>query len=212
MKKRLIFICLICLFLSSFALMEVKAEEYLNYQEIVFDDDDAELLKDFSTSEYNSYYKKITKKKFSGWKLYVVNENEPVEFISETKLKIYNDGYSTIKHDITLKTSTETKFQITASGSVSTSVSGSVKKFKGSIDADIKASVSYSKTSSSSETYEFTIIVDPKTYVTIVTRGEGEVSNGVAKKYFCWIESKKGGWEIFTVKTEYYEIVKERIQ
>jgi len=80
-----------------------------------------------------------------------------------------------------------------------------------SIDADIKASVSFSQTTSSQETYEFTIIVDPRTYVTLITRGQGEVSNGVAKSYFFWIETKKGGWETFIVTTEYYEIIKERI-
>ncbi|HOP56620.1 MAG TPA: hypothetical protein PLH02_00330 [Bacillota bacterium] len=211
MKKGFYFLLLISLFLPLLS-TNAKAEEYLNYQEIVFDDDEAMLLKDFSTTNYATYYTKITKKCFSGWKLYVVNENENAEFVSETKLKIYNDGYSTIKHDITLKTSEETKFQVSASGSISTSVDGNIKKFKGSIDADIKASVTYTKTTTTSETYEFTIIVDPKTYVTIVTRGVGEVSNGVAKKYFCWIETKKGGWEIFTVKTEYYEIVKEKIR
>ncbi len=201
----LVFVCVM------FGVIEVEAEEYLTYQEIVFDNDDAMLLKDFSSGDYATYYNLITKKRFIGWQVEIINKNEPLEFVSETKLKIYNNGYSTIKHEISLETKEETKYQISASGSISTSIKGDVKKFKGTIDADIKASISYTKTSTSTEIYKFVIIVDPKTYVTIVTRGEGELSNGVAKNYFFWIETKKGGWETFFVKTEYYEIIKERI-
>jgi len=188
-----------------------KAEEYQNYQEIIFDNDEAYLIKDLKDSDYKELYKEIKKKKFMGWIIDVVNENEPVEFISETKLKVHNNGYTSIKQDISLETKEETKYQISASGGIKLQVKGDVKKFKGTVDADIKASVSYSKLTTSKETYEFQIIIDPNTYVKIITRGTGEVNNGVGKYYFFWINTKKGGWETFIVETEYYEIIKERI-
>ncbi|MGD9910062.1 MAG: hypothetical protein AB7U79_05620 [Candidatus Izemoplasmatales bacterium] len=210
MKKLLIMV--LFLFFSVFYPKNyLYAEEYGTYQEIVFDNDNAKLLKEFSDEEYDDYYDLITTKRFVGWKLCVVNKNETLEFISETKLRIVNDGYSTIKHNITLTTKEETKYQISASGEVDVSVKGDVKQFKGTLDADIKASISYTKNTTTSETYEFYVIVDPNTYVTIVTRGTGELSNGVAKYYFCWIEMKKGGWETFTVTTEYYEIIKDKL-
>ena len=200
------------LFLSLIPMcFQAAAEEYLSYQEIIFDNDEAMLLKEFTDSMYTDYYNKLSKAKFIGWKHIVVTKNEPVEFVSETKLRIFNNGYSTIKHEIELTTKEEAKFQISVSGSVGCKVKGGKKKFDGALDADIKASVNYSTTLSTSEKYEFTIIVDPKTYVTIVTRGKGEINNGVAKHYLFWIETKKGGWETFTVNTEYYEIIKERI-
>ncbi len=191
--------------------MTVKAENYQNYQEIVFDSDDARLLKEYSESEINQIVNQVKGRKFIGWKIDIVNYDEEVEFISETKLKIYNNGFSTIKHDITLETKEEIKYQLSASGSIKISAKGDVKKFKGSIDADIKASVSYSDTKLSKEIYEFNIVVDPLTYVKIVTRGKGIINNGVGKYYLFWINTKSGGWETFTVTTEYYEIIKERI-
>ena len=210
MKK---FVIVLVLFgLISLSKVSLKAEEYQNFQEIIFDNEEAVLLKDYSEDDYKTYYQEIKKKKFIGWKINVVQSNEPVEFISETKLKIYNNGFSTIKHDISLETREETKYQLSATGGIKLSVKGDVKKFKGAVDADIKASISYSKLTSSKETYEFQIIVDPKTYVKIITRGTGEVNNGVGKYYFFWINTKNGGWETFTVQTEYYEIIKERIQ
>lgn len=210
MKKIFIIAVFIALF-TSFATLSVKAEEYQNYQEIIFDDDDASLLKDFSDDQYDSYLKQITKKKFIGWRIEVVTEDAEVEFVSETKLKIYNNGFSTIRHNITLETEEETKFQLSASGGIKVSVDGDIKKFKGSVDADIKASVSYSSVKTSTEKYEFEIIVDPQTYVKIITRGKGIVNNGVGKYYLFWINTKDGGWETFTLTTEYYEILKERI-
>ncbi len=197
------------LFISS---VQLKAEDYQTYQEIIFNDEDAILLKDFTDEDYQKYYDEITKKKFIGWKLYIAHENKEVEFVSETKLKIYNNGYSTIKHDIKLESKEETKYQISASGGIKVNIKGDIKKFKGSLDADIKNSISYTKTTTNKETYDFQIIVDPKTYVKIVTRGTGEVNNGVGNYYFLWIRTKKGGWETFNVTTEYYEIIKERVR
>lgn len=210
MKKIVIVLIMSLLVITN--LVTVRAEEYQNYQEIVFENEDAVLLKEYSDSDYKNYYKKLKKKKFFGWKIHVVNENEEVEFIAETKLKIYNNGYSTIKQDISLETKEETSYQISASGGIKLEVKGDVKKFKGKVDADIKASISYAKLTTTKETYDFEIIVDPKTYVKIITRGTGEVNNGVGKYYFFWINTKSGGWETFTVKTEYYEIIKERIR
>lgn len=210
MKK--IFILGFMLFLSSFAfLLTVNAEEYSSYQEIVFDDDDAFLLKDYTDEDYSDAYKTITKRKFMGWRISIVNNQEELEFISETKLKIYNNGFSTIQHDITLETDETVKYQLSVSGGIKLSGDGNVKQFKGSIDADIKASVSYNKTTTTSEKYVFEIIVDPLTYVSIITRGRGEINNGVGVRYFFWVKTGSGGWETFNQTTEYYEIVKERI-
>ncbi len=211
MKKLLMGIGITIIALLGFS-FTVHGEDYQNYQEIVFDHDSAFLLQDFTVDDYNKYYKSLRKKRFIGWKIDVVNKNEPVEFVSETKLKIYNNGFSTIKHNISLKTKEETKYQISASGEIKVKASGPIKKFKGSIDADIKASVAYSTITTSEEKYDFNIVVDPKTYVKILTRGTGVINNGVGKRYFFWVKTGEGGWETFTVKTEYYEIVKDRIR
>lgn len=210
MKKWLIIVSMAC-FTLVLGSIDIEAEEYQNYQEIVFDSDEAMLLKDFSDQMYKDYLATIKKRKFIGWKIMIANDDEAIEFVSETKLKIYNNGYSTIKHDIELETKEETKYQLSATGQIKVSVDGTIKKFKGSVDADIKASVSYSSVKTQNETYSFEIIVDPLTYVKIITRGKGIINNGVGKYYFFWINTKKGGWETFTLTTEYYEIIKERI-
>ncbi|QWB99329.1 hypothetical protein KHQ88_03975 [Mycoplasmatota bacterium] len=208
MKKLLL---LVLFFMSLGLFVGVSAEEYTNYQEIIFEEDDVELLKDFSSSDYKKYYKKTKKRKMFGWRLHVVNKNEPLEFIAETKIKIFNDGTTPITYKIGLESKEETKTQISATGSIKVSGSGSNKKFKGSVDANIKASISTTKTQTNKENFNFNIMVDPLTYVSIVTRGTGEINNGVGSYYFFWGRTKKGGWETFTVMTEYYEIIKSKI-
>ena len=210
MKKTIIVLLMSLLLLMVIPM--AKADEYQNYQEIIFNEDGHKLLKNYSASDYKDYYSNYTKKYFMGWRVLTITKNAEVEFLSETKLKIYNNGYSTIKHNITLTTKEETKFQASATGEIDLKVSGNVKKFKGGLDANIKGTIQYSKSTTESESYEFVIIVDPGTYVTIVTRGTGEISNGVAKHYLFWIETKKGGWETFVVTTEYFEIIKERLK
>ncbi|MFW5847709.1 MAG: hypothetical protein ACOCVF_02205 [bacterium] len=191
-------------------LNSVYAEEYTNYQEIIFEDDSVELLKEFSSSQYRKYYKKTKKRKMFGWNIYVVNKNEKLDFIAETKIKIFNTGSTPIKYEIDLETKAETKRQISASGAIKVAGSGKNKKFKGSVDANIKASISQTETTTKKESFEFKIEVDPFTYVSIITRGSGEINNGVGSYYFFWVRTKKGGWETFIVQNEYYEIIKAR--
>jgi hypothetical protein len=209
--KKIYILVLLVVSISITAYIKCQAEDYQNYQEIIFDDDEAFLLKDYTDTDYSEAYAGIKKRKFIGWRLNVVNNDCELEFISETKLKIYNNGFSTIKHDISLETKEETKLQLSASGAIKVKLDGDIKKFKGSINADIKASVSYNTLTTSHEQYDFEIVVDPLTYVKIVTRGKGIINNGVGNYYFFWIKTKSGGWETFNQTTEYYEIIKERI-
>lgn len=205
--------CIICIILFGLLVLNLSslaADEYTNYQEIIFENQDVLLLKEFSDKDYENFYKKTFKRRMFGWRIYAVNKNESVDFIAETKIKIFNSGSTPIKYNINLETKEETKQQITATGSIQIKGSGAHKKFKGSVDASIKASISTSKTTTNKETFEFSIQVDPLTYVSILTRGSGEINNGVGVKYFLWAKSKKGGWETFTVQTEYYEIIKAR--
>lgn len=212
MKKAALFAVLSAfLVLLTAFLPGCRAEAYSSYQDILFEESGQKLLADFTAEEYEDYYELLPGKHFMGWRLVVVTEEQRIQFIAETKLKVYNRGYSTIKHEITLKTVEETQIQISASGDLGVSAKGNVKKFTGGADASIKAAVKYDASTTHTEEYVFKINIDPGTYVTIVTRGEGRVNNGVAEYYCFWIRLKRGGWETFTVTTEYFEIVKERL-
>lgn len=199
-----------CFLIASFEV--VRSDSYLTYQDLVFESNNAKLLSEYRKADYQHGFDSLAGRRFFGWRHVVITNQEVVEFIADTKLKIANAGFSTIKHEIALSTQVETKFQVTASGSLDLEIKGDVKKFKGALDAEIKTSIQYSKTTTTKETYEFQIIVDPGTRVVIRSRGEGKISNGVARHYAFWILTDEGGWETFTITTEYFEIVKERLR
>jgi hypothetical protein len=211
MKKLVILLVVSALFVFSNSL-QIQANEYITYQEIVFESSTGKLIREYSDKQMKEYFQRYQKSKWVGWHVAVLNKNELVEFIADTKLKIYNNGYSTFKHNIAFSSKEETKFQISATGDIGVDVKGEVKKFKGSVDVSIKTTIQYTKTTTVSESYDFVIIVDPGTYVTIRSRGEGYINNGVAMNYFFWIMTQKGTWETFIMTTEYYEIIKERIK
>ncbi len=209
MKKAMIFFGLVLLLVCQSG--RVSANSYLSYQEVVFENDQATLLRDYTDDQMKQLYRRYMSRTLIGWKVMKIHHQEPVEFISETKLRIVNNGYSTIKHTISMTTKEESKFQITASGDIGIDVKGDIKKFKGSVDASIKTSIQYTKSTTKTESSDFVIIVDPGTVVTIRSRGQGIVNNGLAMYYILWMNTLKGGWETFIVTTEYFEIVKEKL-
>lgn len=209
MKKAMILFGLVLFMLCQS--QNVSANSYLSYQEIVFENDDANLLRDYTDNQMKQLYRSYMSRTLIGWKVIKIHHQEAVEFISETKLRIVNNGYSTIKHTISMTTKEESKFQITASGDIGIDVKGDIKKFKGSVDASIKTSIQYTKSTTKTESSDFVIIVDPGTVVTIRSRGQGIVNNGLAMYYLFWMNTQKGGWETFIVTTEYFEIVKDKL-
>ena len=71
MKKILlisIFLFLICVVKNVSAV-----EDYNTFQEV--DIYSGKMLDDYTTEEYNKYYKNVDKRKFWGWRTHVVNNN-----------------------------------------------------------------------------------------------------------------------------------------
>ena len=125
---------------------------------------------------------------------------------------IRNEGESPIEKDYTFKTKRQDSLQLSASGAIGIDVSGPVKGFKTGLEADIESSLDYMSASTEEETIELEISVDPMSELTIEIYGEGKVSNGVGKLYRFFRNTKKGGWEVFVVTTEYYSIEKRMIE
>lgn len=209
MKK--LWIVMLILMITSLSKTPVKANEYLTYEDIEFVHYGGKLLEDYTREEYARYYKKVTKRRFWGWRTLIVLENEPVEFKKETLYVIKNEGTSEIKKNYTFKSDETSKFQISATGNIGMSQSGNIKGFKLGLEAEIKPSISYTMTKSVEEKVEIKIEVDPMTILYVEVYGEGKITNGVGKYYRFWRNVRTGGFEVFVLTTEYYSIVKERI-
>ncbi len=208
MKKVMTFVLMLCLmyvFTPS-----VKADS--NYQSFeTLDIESGKLLEDFSTSDYKTYYKKVTKRKFMGWRTYTVNKNIDCSYISETMFSYYNDGYSPISYHYELEQNASSKLSLSASGSLGVKSSKSVPKFKNNLDASLKLSADYTQMTDEKTSVEIDFDVDPGTQVDLYVYGEGKITNGVAARYVFWFRAQKGGFELFLVTTQYQRLEKVKI-
>lgn len=209
MKKLFIFSAL--LFLMSFSIRSVYGGDYLTYQDIEFEHNGGKLLSQFSSSDFSKYYKKLGKRRFYGWKTFIAYKEEPVSYVRDTLYVIINEGESAITETIKFSRDSVKTKQFGVSGSIALDTKKSTKGFKLGLESKINYSASVSEKTTLSEEYQIRVSIDPMTKLEIKVLGEGKVTNGVGKFYRFWVEAKKGGWEIFLVTTEYYSIVKVKI-
>ena len=198
-------------FLYSLSSQKVLANDYITYQEIVFENNGAILLEDFTSTKMDQYYKKLRRNRFWGWCTYVAYENESVSFLQDTLFVIVNEGDTPITQSMSFKTDEQVKKQYSVTGNLGLEANGTKSGFKLGLEEQVKYSITATSTTSLEKDFEIKVYVDPYTKLTIEIRGEGRVAKGVAKYYRFYKCVRKGGWEVFVVTTEYYNILKERI-
>ena len=208
--KKLIIISLL-VFISSFYYQYTQASDYLTYQEITFEHSGAKMLEKYSNSDYDKYYNKMEKRRFWGWITYIAYENEKTYFIKETLYVIENHGETAIIETFSFKSEEDLKKQYSVTGNIGLNIKGQDSGFKLGLEQQLKHSITTTHSKAIEEEFEIKVYVDPMTKLVVSIEGEGKVSNGVAKYYRFYKNVKKGGWEIFVVTTEYYSLVKVKI-
>ena len=188
----------------------VKADDYRTYQEIEFEHSGGMLISHFSDHDFETYYSRLSGKRFWGWRTYIAHENEEVYFTRDTLYVIKNGGDTAIEESIKLFSEASVKRHYAVKGNLELSGGGTVEGFKLGLEEQLGTEMSKTVTTTLEETYQIKVLVDPGTTLIIQIKGEGYVTNGVGKYYRFWTEVRKGGWEIFTVTTEYYSIEKVR--
>jgi hypothetical protein len=103
------------------------------------------------------------------------------------------------------------KKQYSASGTIELKGNGTVEGFKLGLEETLDSKITTTVDSDMSETYSMKIYIDPGTKLTIAIKGEGKITNGVAKYYRFFKNVRKGGFEVFVITTEYYSIEKVKL-
>ena len=173
------------------------ANHYTNFQKIDFVEG-GQLLYDINVSDY---YNKISKRKFAGWNVHIINNHVKVKYTTETLLDYYNDGTTPIEYEYKRSQKDVVKFGISVSDQMGTEFSGSVQKFKAGLSNKLNVANSYEKTSSTEESLTLKIDIDPGTQLLIYEYGEGYITNGVAASYVFWVRTNRGGFEFFEPST-----------
>jgi hypothetical protein len=172
---------------------------------------EGKLLSDYTKDDYSTYYKKVSKRMFAGWRVHKVNEDIKVSYVTETMFSYYNDGYTPIDYTFKMDRKQTTKVSLSSSGSIGLKSDTSGKGFKHNLDASLKLTSEYTQTTEEKESYEISFEVDPGTQVDLFVYGEGKITNGVAARYLFWIRLDRGGFEIFMITTQYQRLEKKKI-
>ena len=208
---RKLLILTIFLFLTTFSVQSINANEYSNFQDYEFEHSGMYFLSSYTDDMYEEYYEMIPKRKFWGWSILTAYETEKIYYTKETLWVIHNEGFTPVIQNFSFTSEDSVKKQYNVSGDLGLEGSGSAMGIKLGLDEKLSYSITATTNSKIEEEFDMKIQVDPNTKLFIEIKGEGKVSNGVAKYYRFWRNVKKGGWEVFLVTTEYYSIRKEVI-
>ncbi|MBO4666775.1 MAG: hypothetical protein J5666_01410 [Bacilli bacterium] len=212
MKKLILglFLLSICFLTMGKTMYAYSETGHSDFKKIEFVDPDCRLLKNYSQKEINDRYDSLVKKSF-GWSTFYFNIEEEASYEGITIFSRANSTSAPISFDYSLKDVTFSQVSVSVSGSVSTKISGSIKKVSLGANADITAK----KTTESSTTTEsktaITFKIQPGTKLSMRIIGVCYVTTGVSCYRFFGVRIRRGAWEKIDVDTIIYEIKEETI-
>lgn len=186
------------------------AKGHSDLVELEFYNQDAgyKFLYEMSNDALNKAYKKVPKAAF-GWSGYAINSYVPCWYISEVIFSKSNNTSSNLTYNYTLKFNETNSKTISRTGSFTGKISGKVKGISLALDSTFKRDVETSVKTYYEEQTKFNVVVPRGKKVSLLVRGDAEVSTCVFKYYLFGIQVKKDTWENLDKITEYYELYEE---
>lgn len=181
-----------------------------DFRKIEFVSAKPRLLKNYSDSEINKYYKEMSKKTF-GWSTHYLNMEEEATYVGLTIFSRANSTSLPITFDYSLKDVTFSEVSVTVSGSVSAKISGSIKKVTLGLSGDVNAKRTTESSSQTELKTSQNFVIQPGKKLTMVITGVCYVTTGVSVYRFFGIRFQKGAWEKIDVDTIVYEVREETI-
>lgn len=209
MKKIIMIFILMLVFINIKYLVNANLIE--NYQEITFENPRHKLISFYSKKELESYYPKVNKRMFSGWRTHEITKSSKVNFTKTTLMSIRNTGTTPITKEETTKVERTQKYAVGGSGGVEASVGGTFKGFKLGLARKLNIKADATITISQTESMSTKIIIDPMTQLDVYIMGNGRITNGVASRYFFWFRTHTGAYEYMNITSIFYRMEKKRI-
>ncbi len=210
---RKIIFCLLCLMacLNIYVVGAVEGSGHPEFQEITIPKGSkAKLINSIDQSIIKKAYSNL-KRKFWGWSVDVIINNEKIEYKGDTVFSKKNNTSQTLKYTYTKENEQSITTSISASGSITGKGSGKIKGVTASLDAMIRGEIGKKTVISYLEKTVIDIIIPPRKKLTVSIRGEARINNGVCKYYILGIGFNKGEWEYIDVVNEYYDYYEENI-
>ncbi len=195
----------IILFILSLIMLSESTYAYANFED--FEKvGSGKLLSEFTDSDYEDNYKLLPDPTFMGWHTMHVTESLKVKYISETLFSYYNNGKSAIQYNYKASKKTLSSYSLQVTGGLKLETKKDNKVFGDGLKSSINVEYEYEYSQEEVESYDIKVSIEPQTQMVLYLYGEGTITNGVAKNYFFFIETSKGGYEIFVVTTHYQRL------
>lgn len=208
MKKWFLFLFVLIVFTVKTSTIKADSD-YKAFQEIQIES--GKFLSEYTNSDFKKHYKKVNKRKFWGWRVHEVNTDKKVVYKAETMFSYLNDGETPIEYNYKYNKKHVNTRSLSSSGTIKIDASGTIEKFKGGLNTTLNLNNTSKTETTEVEEYNLKTKVDPGTMLNLYIAGEGKITNGVASNYLFWIRKERGGYEIFTITTQYYRLEKVRI-
>lgn len=214
-RKRIIGSILIVLLLVTLLNIKVSAYTETGHEDFTNIDinPSVKLLVEYKDSEIDKLVDKMPWK-FFGWSNSYINYEIKMKYDGKVIFARSNKTSQVVKIDYSLQEIQTTKTSVSVKGTVSTKISGKIKK----INTDIIGNVEFESSRQESNEYEIgtktviSMVVKPMTKLSLITTGDARLTNGVSKYSLFGFTTRKGGWERIDVETVYYEFREEQIE
>ncbi len=163
------------------------------------------LIKDYSSNELETFYKKTYSRKFNGYNSYTINNYGRASFVDATIFEYFNNGSSTVSLSQSTEEKVVRKSSFSIDGSLKAKGSGG-KNVKGSFESSLSAGYSLSTDEYKITKRSFNFNLDPGYRFKIKSIGTGTFANGVSSKYLFYKRVGKGTFEEFTISSLYYKM------
>jgi len=173
---------------------------------------DVKLLKDIWNKDIDAKLEEIPWK-FFGWGTKYFCYEEKIEFDGDIIFSRSNRTDQTVTIDYYIQEAETSETSVSIKGTVSTKITGKIKKINSDVSVNGDVTISSSSTNSfeSSTKTSFKVVIKPYTVVTLQIKGTGRLTNGVSKYRFMGITFNKGAWERIDVEKIYYELREEEL-
>lgn len=205
----LISLCVLGFFVPTTLATENYTKDYSTFE--VVNLSKGKLIRNWTSKEIEKYQENVSKRKFSGWRVTMINQEVEATFESDVLFSFSNTGTSEIEYSKTITYEKNAKTSISCSGGITYKTSGTVKKFKHNLDASVNFSYSNTSTVEQKQTDTVKMKIDPGYKAIVYMTGTARVTNGYAQRYLFWCRQGGGAFEYFTITSQYPRIKKVKI-
>lgn len=160
--------------------------------------------------EIQKAHKKVKRRLF-GWSFVPIYRKEDVQYTGITVFSKHNDTSNRLDFTYNYESTERVTTSVKTTNSLTTDIGMKIDVINFGFDNALRMEIGEERVKTITESTKIFIVISPYTSLTIKTKGNAILNNGVGHFYMMGIKIRKGEWEYVDVETEYYEFLEEKL-